>query len=68
MFDLTKRDSFDTLPEWHKTIVDSCDPSVVISLVGSRCDLPNRAVSYEEARQYAEKNNFNYLEVSAKTG
>ena len=49
VFDLNKRESFDALPEWHKTIIDSCDSSVVISLVGSRCDQPTRAVSYEEA-------------------
>ena len=37
-------------------------------LVGNKCDLPNRAVSYEEASEYAKQKKFSYLEVSAKTG
>ena len=37
-------------------------------LVGNKCDLPNRAVPYNIAMQYARDRNMGYLEVSAKTG
>ena len=37
-------------------------------LVGNKCDLPNRAVSYNTAMQFARERNMGYLEVSAKTG
>ena len=32
----------------------------------ARCDLPNREVSAEEAKGYAQKNEFPYFETSAK--
>ena len=37
-------------------------------LLGNKCDLPNREVSYNTAMDYARSRNFGYLEVSAKTG
>jgi GTPase KRas protein len=37
-------------------------------LLGNKCDLPNREVSYNMAMDYARSRNFGYLEVSAKTG
>jgi len=37
-------------------------------LIGNKCDLPNREVSYNVAMEYAKSKNFGYLEVSAKTG
>ena len=40
-----------------------------IILVGNKIDLEEkRVVTREEAEKYAEDNNINYLEVSAKTG
>jgi GTPase SAR1 family protein len=37
-------------------------------LVGNKCDLPNRAVPYNVAMEFARTRNMGYLEVSAKTG
>ena len=40
-----------------------------IILVGNKIDLEEkRVVTREEAEKYAEDNNINYIEVSAKTG
>jgi GTPase SAR1 family protein len=36
--------------------------------VGNKIDLPDRAVSSEEAKQWAESQGFVYMESSAKTG
>ena len=37
-------------------------------LIGNKCDLPSRDVSYDEAMEYAKNNKMSYMEVSAKTG
>jgi GTPase SAR1 family protein len=41
---------------------------VIVTLVGNKCDLPNRQVSYDEAMDFAKSKKINYMEVSAKTG
>ena len=41
---------------------------VIVMVLGNKCDLPNREVSYNEGMEYAMRNNFGFLEVSAKTG
>ena len=37
-------------------------------LLGNKCDLPNREVSFKEGMEFARERNFGFLEVSAKTG
>ena len=37
-------------------------------MLGNKCDLVSREVSYNEAMEYARAKNMGYLEVSAKTG
>lgn len=37
-------------------------------MLGNKCDLPHREVSYNVAMEYARKQNFGFLEVSAKSG
>lgn len=41
---------------------------VIVMVLGNKCDLPNREVSYNEGMEYARQRNFGFLEVSAKTG
>ena len=41
---------------------------VIVMLLGNKCDLPEREVSYNEGMKYAQSRNFGFLEVSAKTG
>ena len=38
-----------------------------IILFGNKCELENRAVTKEEAEQFAKKNNIPYIETSAKS-
>ena len=68
VFDLTDRVSFDKLDIWLNKAIEGCESRVVISLIGNKCDLPNRAVSQEEINEYAKSNGLNYMEVSAKSG
>lgn len=37
-------------------------------LLGNKCDLPDRAIPYNVAMEFARSKNFGFLEVSAKTG
>jgi len=37
-------------------------------LVGNKCDLPNRTVTYDEGMNYAKSHGLGYMEISAKTG
>ena len=41
----------------------------IIYLIGNKCDdSENRIINLKDAKQYAQKNNFKYFEISAKTG
>jgi Ras-related protein Rab-2A len=68
VYDCTNKASFDHLKSWFDDIVNNIDTRVIIMLIGNKCDLPNREVSYNMAMDYARHNNFGFLEVSAKTG
>lgn len=44
------------------------NPNIVIALAGNKLDLANkRAVSYEEAKAYADETSLLFMETSAKT-
>ena len=69
VFDLSTRKTFEELDKWYEILSDSCNSEIVVSLIGNKCDLiEKRAVTYEEATEYAKKRNLNYIELSAKTG
>ena len=68
VFDLTRRETFEKMDRWYSKVEENCEQQIVVMLVGNKCDLPTRAVSYEEASEYAKSKKFSYLEVSAKTG
>ena len=60
-------ESFRALAEWYEKIENSQE-KVIIMLLGNKLDVANREVPYNEAMEYAMKNNFGFMEVSAKTG
>ena len=68
IFDLSKRKSFENLDNWRLKIVDNCKETVFVILVGNKCDLPNREVTYDEGASYAKTHGLSYMEISAKTG
>ena len=69
VYDITNRDSFESIKDWVKDIKDSSPKTVLISLVGNKIDLEKmRVISFEEGKEYAQKNNFIFMETSAKTG
>lgn len=69
VFDVTNKDSFEGAKSWVRELQKRGEPDVVIALAGNKCDISNRAVTTEEAREYAaEIGDIIYVETSAKTG
>lgn len=72
VFDMTNRDSFEHIREWHTEVCERVQPQrVVFVLVGHKCDMDadgDRAVSREEAEKLAGQLGMPYVEASAKTG
>lgn len=67
VYDITNKNSFDHLPDWNKFINDI--ENTIIVIIGNKIDLENkRVISVEEGKKFAEENNFNIFEVSAKEG
>ncbi|KAJ3445143.1 ras family-domain-containing protein [Anaeramoeba flamelloides] len=72
VFDITSRASFEDLDRLYKKL-EYADKRCYSILVGSKLDLvleePNlRAITKEEAQQYADKKNSTFFECSSKTG
>jgi GTPase SAR1 family protein len=68
VYDVTSRESFESLDGWFQQLSNNIDSRVIIMLIGNKCDMPNREVPYNVAMEYARVRNFGFLEVSAKTG
>ncbi|XP_028280929.1 ras-related protein Rab-42b [Parambassis ranga] len=72
VFDMTNRDSFDHIKEWHAEVCERVQPhKVLFILVGQKSDQEThgeRVVSREEAQKLAGQLGMPYVEASAKTG
>jgi len=72
VFDMTSRDSFDHVKEWHAEVCERVQPhKVLFILVGQKRDRDTygeRVVSREEAEKLAGQLGMPYVEASAKTG
>ena len=68
VYDVSDRVSFDSLDLWHQQILKNVDNRVITMLIGNKKDKIKREVPYKMAAEYAKKNNFGLMEVSAKTG
>ena len=68
VFDLTEPASFASLDIWMEDVRLYSQRGVEVVLLGNKCDLAEeRRVEYRDAKAYAEKNRFLYLETSAKS-
>ena len=66
VFDITVKKSFDKVGYWLEEIRKASQDMPVV-LFGNKCDLEEkRQVTYDEAKKYADNNNFLYFETSAK--
>ena len=68
VYDITSRESFEYIPKWVKEI-KQYNESLSIMLIGNKIDdEEKRIVSFEEGKKFADDNNMQFFETSAKTG
>lgn len=68
VYDITNRNSFNSLDYWLKQIRQNAG-DIPVTLAGNKIDIADqRKVSTEEAKKFAKDKNLIYLETSAKTG
>ncbi|XP_059646354.1 ras-related protein RABA4d-like [Cornus florida] len=66
VYDMTKRQSFEHMARWLEELRGHADKSIIIMLIGNKCDLGSlRAVPVEDAQEFAERENLYFMETSA---
>lgn len=66
VYDVTRHVTFENVERWLKELRDHTDSNIVVMLVGNKADLRHlRAVSTEDAKSFAEKENTFFMETSA---
>ncbi|KAJ1699611.1 hypothetical protein LUZ63_008123 [Rhynchospora breviuscula] len=66
VYDVTKRPTFEHIPRWLDELRAHADRNIVIMLVGNKIDLEDqRAITTEEAKEFAQKEGLFFLETSA---
>ena len=69
VFDVTKKDSFNSVEMWLEKIRENFNNPTLI-LLGNKVDLPKEKweVTEEKVEEFIKKNNITYFNTSAKTG
>lgn len=66
VYDIAKHPTFENVDRWLTELREHADSNIVIMLVGNKSDLKHlRAVSTEEATQYAANQGLSFIETSA---
>ena len=70
IFDVTNKNTLNSINKWVKDVNETIDAEKIPSvLVGNKIDLDDeREVTFEEGKNLADQYGFNYIETSAKTG
>lgn len=68
VYDITDINTFNTLTNWIQDIRDLSGPDIPIVIIGNKSDLTiKRQISYTQGKEFADINNYQYIECSAKT-
>ena len=66
VYDITRKDSFDSVEKWLSDLKNNGEEKMVIMAIGNKCDMVNeRVISTEEGEAKAQINNIAFLETSA---
>lgn len=67
MYDVTDRETFDSIAHWLAQIKEHADAQVNVVLVGNKCDIADkRQVETSEGQQLADEYKLKFFETSAK--
>ena len=69
MYDITNRESFDSISRWSNDILTNKEKDFPVILIGNKSDLENgRNIEKEEGESVAKKLNTKFYEVSNRDG
>lgn len=69
VYDVTKRETFESLPTWLNETLTTGKNSIVLLMIGNKTDLTEkRQVTTKEAQEFARANKILFMETSAKNG
>ena len=69
MYDITDRKSFESIPEWIKSIKDAKGSNFPMILLGNKLDKEDvRVIKEKEGKELADEYNIKFFETSNKTG
>ena len=67
MYDVTDFQSFKNIRNWIKQVEANVGSSVNKALVGNNCDRPDKIITEEEGKKFADEFNMTFFEVSPKS-
>lgn len=66
VYDITRKDSFDSVEKWLSDLKNNGEEKMVIMAIGNKCDMVNeRVISTQDGEAKAQRNNIVFLETSA---
>ena len=69
VYDITNKESFDTLDYWIEEIKSNSQALSKMILIGNKCDKEEeRKIKKDDGKDYAKKKQIKFFEVSAKDG
>ena len=69
VYDITDNSSFEKVKDWIHDVRNLAPPECLIGLFGNKKDLcEQRAISYEQGQELADRNGIMFFETSALTG
>ena len=69
MYDITDRKSFESIPEWIKSVKDAKGSNFPMILLGNKLDKEDvRVIKEEEGKELADEYKIKFFETSNKTG
>jgi len=60
------KESYENIENWMKQIKQHASEDVCKILIGNKCDMPDRCISYEEGKRLADQYGIHFFETSAK--